>query len=121
MRTTCRMLIILRIMLGRRLPNPSTDSTLDHLLAFTIRFSKQSAQCTINRMVLVMNSLQTVSFTSQSAIRRRETFVKMQNFHRKCTTAKNKSRGFWGFLKGDHRNRTVSEIVDPVDKNKKFR
>jgi hypothetical protein len=39
-------------------------------------------------------------------------------FHRKCTTAKNKSRGFWGFLKGDHRNRTVSEIVDPVDKNR---
>ena len=42
----------------------STDSTLDHLLAFTIRFIKKSAQCTISRMVLVMNSLQTVSFTS---------------------------------------------------------
>jgi hypothetical protein len=102
------MLIILRIMLGRGLPNwnrinyfrylavsvvsleetpetpifvfrsgtfsmkiphfnrrfLSTDSTLDHLLAFTIRFSKKSAQCTISGMVLVMNSLQTVSFTS---------------------------------------------------------
>jgi hypothetical protein len=34
----------------------STDSTLYHLLAFTIRFSKKSAQCTIIRMVLVMNS-----------------------------------------------------------------
>jgi hypothetical protein len=41
----------------------------------------------------------------------------MRNVHRKCTTAKNKSRGFWGFLKVDHRNRTVSEIVDPVNKS----
>ena len=74
--------------------NHSVDSTLGTLLAESYR----------KRMDVV-----------QSAIRRRETFVKMRHFHRKCTTAKNKSRGFWGFLKGDHRNRTVSEIVDPVD------
>lgn len=76
--------------------NHSADSTLGTLLAESYRKRKEVVQ---------------------SAIRRKETSVKMRNFHRKCTTAKNKSRGFWGFLKGDHRNRTVSEIVDPVDKN----
>jgi hypothetical protein len=31
---------------------PSTDSTLDHLLAFTIKFSKKSAQCTNKNLIL---------------------------------------------------------------------
>ena len=76
--------------------NHSADSTLGSLLDESYRKRKEMVQ---------------------SAIRRKETSVKMRNFHRKCTTAKNISRGFGGFLKGDHRNRTVSEIVDPVDKN----
>ena len=71
------------------------DSTLGTLLAESYRKRKEVVQ---------------------SAIRRKETSVKMRNFHRKCTTAKNKNRGFLGFLKGDHRNRKVSEIVDPVIK-----
>jgi hypothetical protein len=53
-----------------------------------------------NLATLFLESYRKRKEVVQSAVRRKETSVKMRNFHRKCTTAKNKSRGFWGFLKG---------------------
>ena len=53
----------------------------------------------------------------QDAIKKKEHGNKIRLFNSKCVSAKNKSRGFWNFLKGSREKNDPSYIVNPEDKS----